>query len=61
MFGIPSWMMLLAIPIGFFAIAVRFAYLVPLELAGEAPLNEGDAEVQVHGASVAPPHSRTVP
>jgi TRAP-type C4-dicarboxylate transport system permease small subunit len=57
-FGIPSWMILLAIPIGFFAIALRFAYLVPLELSGEAPQLEGDAEIEIPHAMHARPETR---
>jgi TRAP-type C4-dicarboxylate transport system permease small subunit len=40
LFGIPSWLILLAIPIGFIAIALRFGNLTFLELAGEAPQGE---------------------
>lgn len=42
-FGIPTWAILLVIPFGFLSFALRFAYLVPLELVGEAPLS---AELQ---------------
>ena len=38
--GIPSWIVVLAIPAGFLAIAIRFANLIFLELAGEAPSGE---------------------
>ncbi len=58
-FAIPSWIILMAIPIGFVAIAIRFAYLVPLELAGEAPRLEGDAEVEIHPST--PPASEVHP
>jgi TRAP-type C4-dicarboxylate transport system permease small subunit len=40
LFGIPSWVILMAIPAGFLSIALRFANLVFLELAGEAPVGE---------------------
>ena len=40
LFGIPSWVILLAIPAGFVAIAIRFSNLIFLELAGEAPSGE---------------------
>jgi len=40
LFGIPSWIIVMAIPAGFLAIAIRFANLIFLELAGEAPSGE---------------------
>ncbi len=43
-FGLPSWAILLSIPVGFAAFALRFAYLVPIELAGEAPRPEEEPD-----------------
>ncbi|HET9888079.1 MAG TPA: TRAP transporter small permease subunit [bacterium] len=51
LFGIPSWILILAIPAGFLAIAIRFANLIFLELAGEAPIGEGADELGVRQAS----------
>lgn len=44
--GIPHWMLLCALPVGFFCIALRFFVLIPLEIAGEAPQG-GEAEALV--------------
>jgi TRAP-type C4-dicarboxylate transport system permease small subunit len=51
LFGIPSWVLILAIPAGFLAIAIRFANLIFLEIAGEAPLGEGMDELGAGSAS----------
>jgi TRAP-type C4-dicarboxylate transport system permease small subunit len=36
-FGIPSWIILLAFPVGFSSLGMRFAYLAFLESTGESP------------------------
>jgi TRAP-type C4-dicarboxylate transport system permease small subunit len=51
LFGIPSWVLILAIPAGFLGIAIRFANLIFLEIAGEAPLGEGMDELGAGSAS----------